>query len=187
MKKLLLFSAIGAIILFAWQFLSYAFPNFHKSATSYTPMQDSILKTIKEVNLPAGMYWLNQPDPALGRNEQEKWMEKRINEPWAVINYHTTNTMDMVIPMIRSFLVSFVVSMLLFWLFRQQTNPTLMKRIYLALAVSMIGFFFVPYSNYIWYKAPDIFAHFLDAIVPWVVLALIGHKLAMPKKEAAEG
>jgi hypothetical protein len=183
MKKLLLFSIIGAIILFAWQFLSYAFPNFHKSAVAYTAKQDTILSRINEVKLEDGMYWLNQPDPSLSSDEQEKWMEKRGTQPWAVINYHTTNTMSMTMPMIRSVIVGFVISMLLFWLFRQQSNPTLLKRIYLALAVGMIGFFFIPYSNFIWYKAPDIFAHFFDAIVPWVILALVGHKLAMPKKE----
>jgi len=182
MKKLLLFSAIGAIILFAWQFLSFAFPNFHKSATAYTVKQDSILSKIKEVNLPEGMYWLGQADPALSHDAQQKYQQSRAKEPWAVINYRRTNSMDMAMPMIRSIMVSFVTCMLLFWLFRQQANPTLMKRVFLALAVSMIGFFFGPYSNYIWYREPDIFAHFFDAIVPWIVLALIGHKLATPKK-----
>ena len=184
MKKLLLFSAMGAIILFVWQFLSYAFPNFHKPAMAYTPVQDSIMNRIKEVNLPGGMYWLNQADPSLSRDEQEKWMEKRANEPWAIINYRKEVSMSMTVNMIRSILVSFVASLLLFWLFIQQANPTLLKRIYLALAVSMIGFLFVPYSNFIWYKEPDIIAHFFDAIVPWIILALIGHKLAKSKRAA---
>ena len=177
MKRKLLFSLIGAIIIFAWQFLSYAMPNFHKSASGYTPMQDSLLLMLEKQGLSEGMYLLGQPDPSLSQAEQQAAMEKLDSKPWAVINYHKTNSMSMVMPMIRGIMVCFVISFLLFWLFQQQKNPTLMNRVYLALAVGMIGFFFVPYTNFIWYKAPDIFAHFADAIVPWVLLALIGHKM----------
>ena len=181
MKRKLLFSLIGAIVIFAWQFLSYAMPNFHKSAARYTPAQDSILNMIEKQGLKEGMYFLGQPDPSLSQAEQQAAMEKMDGKPWAIINYHETNTMSMAMNMTRGFLVCFVISFLLFWLFLQQKNPTLMNRLFLALAVGMIGFFFVPYTNFIWYKAPDIFAHFADAIVPWVILGFIGHKMA-PKQ-----
>jgi hypothetical protein len=178
MKRKLLFSLIGAIIIFAWQFLSYAMPNFHKSASGYTAAQDSILQVIAKQGLGEGMYFLGQPDPSLSQAEQQASMEKMEGKPWAIINYHQTNSMSMAMNMTRGFLVCFVISFLLFWLFLQQKNPTLMNRLYLALAVGIIGFFFVPYTSFIWYKAPDIFAHFADAIVPWVILGFIGHKMA---------
>ena len=178
MKYKLLFSVIGAIIIFAWQFFSYAMPNFHKSASTYTPAQDSILKLLQEQGLTEGMYLLGQPDPSLSQAEQQAMMEKLDGKPWAVINYRNANSMSMAMPMIRGLLVCFVISFLLFWLFLQQKNPTLTNRLLLALAVGMIGFFFVPYTNFIWYKEPDVFAHFADAIVPWVILGFIGHKMA---------
>lgn len=178
MKHKLLFSLIGAIIIFAWQFLSYAMPNFHKSATTFTPAQDSILQMLEKHGISEGMYLLGQPDPSLSQAEQQAMMETMEDKPWAVINYHKVNSMSMAMPMIRGFLVCFVISFLLFWLFLQQKSPTLMNRLLLSLAVGMIGFFFVPYTNFIWYKAPDIFAHFADAIIPWVILGLIGHKMA---------
>jgi hypothetical protein len=43
MKKHFLFALIGAAILFIWQFMSFAMPNFHKAAQGYTPLQDSLL------------------------------------------------------------------------------------------------------------------------------------------------
>jgi hypothetical protein len=178
MKHKLLFSLIGAIVIFAWQFLSYAMPNFHKSASAYTPAQDSILKMLEKQGLSEGMYFLGQPDPSLSMADQQAAMKDFEGKPWAVLNYHKVSSMSMTMPMIRSIMVCFVLSFLLFWLFLQQKSPTLMNRILLALAVGMIGFLFVPYSNFIWYKAPDIFAHFADAIVPWVILGFIGHKMA---------
>ena len=183
MKRKLLFSLIGAIVIFAWQFLSYAMPNFHKSASAYTPAQDSIFKALEKLGLKEGMYFLGQPDPSLSQAEQQTAMEKMDGKPWAVVNYHETNSMSMVMNMTRGFLVCIVISFLLFWLLLQQKNPTLINRMLLALAVGMIGFFFVPYTNFIWYKAPDIFAHFADAIFPWLILGFIGHKMApLPAK-----
>jgi hypothetical protein len=184
MKRKLLFSLIGAIVIFAWQFISYAMPNFHKSASAYTPVQDSILQTCEKLGLAEGMYFLGQPDPSLSQAQQQAAMEKLDGRPWAVLNFHEKNTMSMAMNMTRGFLVCFVVSFLLFWLFLQQKDPTLTNRLYLSLAVGIIGFFFVPYTNFIWYKAPDIFAHFADAIVPWLILGFIGHKMALlqPKK-----
>jgi len=178
MKRKLLFSLIGAIVIFAWQFLSYAMPNFHKSAGTYAPVQDSILKMCQKQGLKEGMYFLGQPDPSLSQAQQQASMEAMEGRPWAVINYHETNTMSMGMNMVRGFLVCLVISFLLFWLFQQQKDPTLMNRMFISLAVGMIGFFFVPYTNFIWYKAPDIFAHFADGIVPWVILGFIGNKMA---------
>lgn len=178
MTHKILFSIIGAIVIFAWQFFSYAMPNFHKAASAYTPAQDSILKMLAQQGITEGMYLLGQPDPSLSSEEQQAMMKEMDGKPWAVINFRNSNSMNMAMPMIRGLLVCFVISFLLFWLFLQQKNPTLMNRLYLSLAVGMIGFFFVPYTNFIWYKEPDIFAHFADAIVPWMILGLIGHKMA---------
>ncbi len=140
MKRKLLFSLIGAIVIFAWQFLSFAIPNFHKSAAAYSPTQDSILNMCQKQGLREGMYFLGQPDPSLSQAEQEVWMEKLEGKPWAVINYHETNSMSMAMNMTRGFLVCFVISFLLYWLFMQQKDQTLSNRLLLSLAVGMIGF-----------------------------------------------
>lgn len=178
MKQKIYFSLLGGVVIFIWQFLAFAMPNFHKSSTQYTPLQDSILQKLDEMGLQEGMYFLGQADPAADRAEQKMQYEKYEGKPWAVINYQEEMSMGMVMPMVRSFLVYVVISFLLFWLFLQQKNPSLRNRIFLALAVGMIGFFFHPYSAFIWYREPGIFASFADAIVPWVILGFIGHKMA---------
>lgn len=183
MKQKLLFTFIGAVVIFIWQFISFAMPNLHKPAASYTPAQDSILKVIEGLGVKEGMYFLRQPDPTLSMDEQNAYMEKTQGMSWGVINFHEDNTMSMTRNMIRGFVVCLVISFLLFWMFLQQKNPTLQNRILLAIAVGMIGFFFVPYTGFIWYKEPDIFAYFADAIVPWLILGFIGHKMA-PVNEA---
>lgn len=178
MKSRLFFSLIGAIIIFVWQFFSFAMPNFHRSANAYTPLQDSILNSFTKSGLKEGMYLLGQPDPSLSQEAQAESMKSLEGKPWAVLNYHASNTSDMAMPMIRGFLVCFVISFMLFWIFQQQKFPTLSNRLLIALAIGMIGFFYSPYTKFIWYKDPDIFAYFADGIIPWLLLGFIGHKMA---------
>ncbi len=179
MKQKILFSVIGGLILFIWQFLSFAMPNFHQSSMTYTPQQEEILNYLDEIGMEKGMYALGQPDPSLSQEEQQKQMENFAGKPWAVINYHETMEMDMVMPMVRGIIITIITAFLLFWLFTQQKNPTLLNRILLSLAVGIISFLYFPYSNFIWYKEPDIWAYFADGIVPWLILGFIGHKMAL--------
>jgi hypothetical protein len=183
MKRQLLFSLIGAVVIFVWQFLSFAIPNFHKSAMEYTPLQDEILQKLDEIGLDEGMYILGMPDPSMTPEEQREAMKEYEGRPWAVLNYQMSNSMDMVMPMIRGFIVCFIISFLLFWIFLQQKEGTLRNRLFISLAIGMIGFFFVPYTSFIWFREPDIWAYLADAIFPWAILGFIGHKMA-PKREA---
>ncbi len=178
MKKAILFSLLGGLILFAWQFVSWAMPNFHKNAQEYTPVQDGILQSIQESGLKEGMYVLGQPDPKLARPEYDAAMKNYENKPWAVLNYHERNDAGMAMNMIRSFIMMVLVSLIFFGLVRQQKDPTLLKRILLGLGIGAIGFMFIPYAYFIWFKAPDIWAYLLDGIAPWIVLGWLGHKLA---------
>ena len=178
MKKHLLFSLIGAVVIFIWQFISFAMPNFHNPSHGYTPAQDEILQKFQELGLKEGIYVLGMPDPSSTRAEQKAAMQAHEGKPWAVLNYQMNNSMDMVMPMIRGFLVCFVISFLLFWIFLQQKEASMKNRLFISMAVGLIGFFFVPYTRFIWYKEPDIWAYFADGLVPWLILGFIGHKMA---------
>ncbi len=186
MKRQLLFSLIGAVVIFIWQFISFGMPNLHNPGHGYTPLQGEILQKFQELGLEEGMYVLGMPDPSSTRAEQEATMASFEGKPWAVINYQMNNSMDMIMPMVRGFLVCFVISFLLFWVFQQQKEASLKNRLFLSMAVGLIGFFFVPYTRFIWFKEPDIWAYFADGIVPWLILGFIGHKMVRVKKDAMQ-
>jgi len=175
MKKSILFSLIGAVVLFAWQFLSFAMPNFHKAGMSYAPGQDTILEAIKSTGLKEGVYMLGQPDPNLPKEEYNKVMDSYMGKPWAMLNYQVANEDRMVMNMIRGFIMCLLMSALLFWILRQQKDPTLMKRLLVSLSIGLIGFFFFPYTHFIWYREADIWAYLLDGTIPWLLLGWIGH------------
>ena len=63
MKKTIVAAIVGGIIIFIWQFLSFALINFHKPAQNYTDKQDAIMNFLNSQQLPEGGYFLpNIPD-----------------------------------------------------------------------------------------------------------------------------
>ncbi len=169
------------VIIFGWQFLSYAMPSFHRASQTYTPAQLEILQQLREAGLKEGMYLLGQPDPALSPAQQEEAITALDGQPWAVLNYHEKNSYDMITPMLIGLLVCLLISFVLFWIYQQQKNPTLLNRLLISLAVGITGFLFIPLTRYLWYWEPDIWAHVLDATLPWLILGFIGHKMAVTK------
>lgn len=65
MKKALIGGLIGGLILFIWQFLSWSMLNIHGSQMSHTPYQDQILKTLDDLSVPEGTYFLPNVPPEL--------------------------------------------------------------------------------------------------------------------------
>ncbi len=180
MKKWITFSLAGGIILFVWQFLSFAMPNFHKAANEFTPLQDTLLSTFENLNLEEGMYMLGMPDP---NNKDQGMTIQGESYSWASLNYKVNDSTDMGMPMFRSIVIDILISIILFAIFMQLKNPTLLKRIMLSVGIGLIGFFFIAYSDFIWYREPDIFAYLLDAFVPWIILGWLGHTII--KREEA--
>ena len=178
MKKAIFFSLLGGLILFVWQFISFAMPNLHKSGVEYTPLQDEVLAAIESSGLQEGMYMLGQPDPELSGDASKTAMKKYEGKPWAILNYQAENSDKMAMNMIRGFIICIIVAAMFFWVIRQQKDPKLATRILTGLGIGLMGFLFVPYTNFIWFREPDIWGYFADGIVPWVILGWVGHKMA---------
>src|SRR6056300_1003559 len=119
MKNTLLFTLVGGLILFVWQFLSFAMLNLHGSASEHTPLQDPILERLAELELEAGMYALgtlsqeDYQDPA----KVEAYLAEQDGQPWAILNYHKEWSSDMTPNLVRSFIMNLLIAFGLFWLF----------------------------------------------------------------------
>ena len=178
MKNPIVYTLVGGLVLFVWQFLSYAAINLHGEAQAYTPKDQEILAFLESIELEHGMYALGAPSPE-ERNDpalQEAYLERTEGRSWGVLNYQPNWTNNMVPNLGRSLFMNLLTAFLLFWMMRNLSNRSLKRRLMLAVAVGWVGFMFFPYSHFIWYKNPDIWAHMLDATVPFAVLGLLGPK-----------
>lgn len=180
MNKTLLYTTVGGLVLFIWQFLSFAAVNLHGNSQEYTPKDKQILKFLASIELEEGMYALGSPspeersDPAL----QESYMRRMEGQPWARLNYRHHWSGDMSMNLIRSVIMNMLSAFLLFWLFRNVVDRNTGKCVMIAVAVGWVGFLFFPYSNFIWFKDPDIWAHMVDATVPFAMLGWLGSRWA---------
>ena len=178
MKRHILFALVGGIILFVWQFISFAGANLHALSMEYTPLQDEILADLQARGLEEGMYVLGMPSPDLGPEAHTAEIVRRVGQPWAVLNYHGSLSNNMGMNMFRGLATGIAIAWLFFWLILQQKSTDLKHRIILSLCVGLISFLVVPYTNFIWYQNPDIMAHLMDGVAPWLVLGWLGHRMA---------
>jgi hypothetical protein len=186
MKKVLIGSIVGGIILFVWQFLSFALINFHKPAQNYTEKQDAIMSYLNSQNLKDGGYVLPALPEGATMEEHEKAMDAAVGKPWASVQYHSKMENDMVISMIRGLAVDIVIVLLFCWLARRLAGARSRTIFTAAVLTGLIIFFNAPYTNFIWYKTFDIWAHFLDALVSWGFVGLwLGWWLTRGKKDKA--
>lgn len=180
MKNQLLFSITGGVILFVWQVLSHVAPDFHSSSDAYTPHQDTILSVLKETQLESGFYKLGVQDP----NSYVKPEKKKpgYNSTWARLNYRKNDSNDMLFPMIRTYVTDVLIAFFIFMMLKNMNPSSLRKKLFLATGVGLIGFLYLSYSDFIWYKSPDIWAYFFDSTIPFILLGLFAHSV-LPKQE----
>ena len=175
MKKAIIGSIVGALIIFLWQFLSFGFVTLHQSAQNYTDKQDAILSFLNSQGLKDGGYAMPGVPQGTSWSEMQKKMKDYDGKPYAMIQYHSTSNMSMnamYMNMIRGFLVNFVIVLLFCWLVSRMTTPGFATIFFSALAVGMISFLNQPYTGDIWYKYFDIWAYFLDALIAWGVTGI---------------
>ena len=172
MKKFVIGALVGAIIIFIWQFVSFAALNLHKPAQQYTEKQDAIMSFLNSQGLKEGGYILPPLPEGSSMEEHNNAMKAAEGKPWAVIQYHSTLEDKMVMNMIRGFLVDFAVVLLFCWLVGKMAAPTMKTIVTSALVVGLITFLFQPYTGNIWYEYFDIWIYLLDAIVCWGLTGL---------------
>lgn len=94
MKKILIGSLVGAVILFIWSFLAWAILPLHLHTFMYTPSQDSILQVLANGNMESGAYWMPMADnrnvssfDSKYQEETERVMTESAGKPMATVLY----------------------------------------------------------------------------------------------------
>jgi hypothetical protein len=175
MKKMIIGAVVGAIIMFAWQFISFGLANFHGPAQAYTDKQDAIMGFLKNQGIKEGGYLMPSAPSTASRAEAEAAMKASDGKPWARIEYHNeagNNINAMMMNMVRGLLVNIVIVLLFCWIIGKMGAPRFGTILAASVCVGLIGFLNQPYTGFIWYKTFDIWAYFFDAIIAWGLTGL---------------
>ena len=165
MKKQLIATLVGGVILFLWQFLSWSLLNVHASEMKYTANQDKIMETLGQT-LDEGSYFLPGMPPGSSPEAQQAQMESSMGKPWATISYHKSMQMSMGMNMFRGFVVDLLAVFLLVLLLSQFASLDMKTAVFAALAVGGIGYLTIPYLNNIWFETHSM-GYLIDAVVQW--------------------
>lgn len=171
MKKMLIGAFVGGLILFIWQFLSWAMLNIHQSNMKYTPNQDKILEVLNTNLTEEGAYFLPNVPPTMPADQHQAAMEKNIGKPWATLTYHQSMRADMSMNMIRGFIIDFLAVLLLCYLLLGNPNLDFKRIVLSSIAVGLIGYLTVSYLNSIWFEGNTI-PELIDAVVQFGLCGL---------------
>lgn len=170
MKKQLIATLVGGIILFVWQFLSWSMLNVHGKEFQYTANQDKILAALTE-NMTAGDYYLPNLPPGSSKEAQEKYMTEAIGKPWALISYHPSMSMNMGMNMTRGLAADLLAVFLLVWLFGKFAQLDFRTVLLSSLALGFIGYLTSAYLNAIWFERQSI-PYLIDSVVQWGLIGV---------------
>jgi hypothetical protein len=175
MKKWLIGSLVGGILVFLWQFLSWTILPLHSGEAKYTPAEKEILKTLSASGLKDGMYMLpTAPPEASSMEDHEKIMKEMEGKPWATLIYRSAYKNDMVMPMIRGFLVDWFLVFTLIYILTRGGTPTAIRVLAGSVAIGLFTFLVGPYTMHNWFQTPNetYTGHLIDGIVAWGLVGI---------------
>ena len=174
MKKWVIGSLVGAIIVFAWQFFSWTMLGIHSGEEKYTSAQDQVLSALSSSNMEDGMYMLPTTQPGATMQEQQNLMQQNEGKPWARIVYVKSMSTSMTTPIIIGFIVDIILVVLLISILVRGGLPSFTGIFTGAIAVALFSFLWEPYTQHNWYNVTwsAIKGHLIDDIVAWGLCGL---------------
>ena len=170
MKKSIVGSIVGGLLIFIWQTVSWTVLDLHRPVQDYTAKQDTIMGFLNSQLSKDGGYIMPGLPPGSTNEEMMKNGEKAYGKPWATVQYHTKYTFtmnDMYMNMFRGLVATIVMVWLLCWILGKWNKLSFVNIFIACIFTGLIVFINQPYNTYIWYKIFDVRAHLIDALASW--------------------
>jgi hypothetical protein len=171
MKKIIIGSLVGAVLLFGWQTLSWMVLGIHDKAFKYTPAQDSLISVISNNLKEEGQYVMPNVPTNATQKEMEECMQKNDGKPWAVVSYHKTRNMDMTMPIILGFLICLVCIVICCLVIKRLENKSFNGILGTSLCFGIVCFLFASYMGHNWMQTSwDVLTgDLIDDLVGWTL------------------
>jgi hypothetical protein len=169
MKKLIIGSLVGGLLIFIWQTLSWTALQLHDKGLAYTPKQDSVMQFLSSQFSEDGSYYMPRLEKAGTTDEMEKHMEAMKGKPYALVQYYQSFDASMGVNIAKGLVINIVMVAFLCWILMKIPSGNPGTTFTVCLFVGVIVFINSPYTGHIWYPRADIMAHFIDALVSWAL------------------
>ncbi len=174
MKKWLIGSLVGALLVFVWQFLSWTVLHFHYSESKYTPTQDSILRNLSSNLKEGGVYMMPTVPPGSSMETEQEVRKKANGNPMAMVTYVTSFDNSMTMPMIRGYLINLFLVFSFIYIISRGSMPSGMRIFAAAIALGFFSWLWGPYMSHNWMQLPLEATHgnLIDDLVAWGLVGI---------------
>ena len=172
MKKLIIGSLVGAVLLFGWQAVAHMFMHHHDAAYKQVPNEAAVLSALSSIQQ-EGQYMVPGMDMNASQEEMQKADEAMRGKPWAMITYHPVYEADMAVSSIRSFVTALLC--VLIFIAIVGTHQRSFGRVFLkALGLGFLTWMLVWYNQNIWMQTPwDVIrGELIDLLAGWALVGL---------------
>ena len=171
MKNVVIGSLVAAVIVFAYQAMSWMVPLFHANTLKYSAQQDAILAAISQNLTEDGVYAIPNVPPGSTNEQHEEFSKNMLGKPSAVVHFHKSFDMNMgkqmamgfVLNLIAAFTIAYVM-----WTAREKLVGFGSK---FALAIAFAGFTILQSSLMManWWQTPGHYlsGEIIDHLVGW--------------------
>lgn len=173
MKKVLIGTLVGAILVFGWQAVAHMAMHHHDAGYKPSANDEAVLNALSANMKDEGQYYV----PAINMNataeEQQKLMESRKGKPWAIIAYHPSFDEDMGSSILRSF-VTALLCVAIFIALMGRYPGNFLSVFLKGLGIGFFSFMFIWYNQNIWMQTPwsVISGELIDNLVAWGLCGL---------------
>lgn len=173
MKRILIGTLVGAILVFGWQAAAHMFMHHHDDAFKKVANQEAVLSALSGMFAEEGQYLIPRTDPNASQEEMAKQNEAMKGKPWALVTYHPSFENNMGTSILRGFSTALLSVLIFIWLIGR--NPGGFGNIFLkGLAFGFVMFMYIHYNANIWMLTPwsVIKGELIDLLVAWGLCAL---------------
>ena len=171
MGKVVIGAVVAAIIVFAYQAMSWMVLPVHTNTLKYSAQQDVILAAIAQNLTEDGVYAIPNVPPGSTQEQHTEFSNNMIGKPWALVYFHKSFGMNMAKDMLMGFVLNLIAAFTIayvMWTAREKLAGFGSK---FALAIAFAGFTILQSSLMManWWQTP---AHYLsgeiiDHLVGW--------------------
>ncbi len=189
MKRTLIATIVGTLIIFFAQALSWMISPIHKHSFKTTDKQDAILSAISSNLTEDGLYYLPMLSPEAPHEEQEKFMNEQMGKPAAAINYMQAAHYNMGTNMVCGFIFTFIGVWIIVWILSKASNifNTMGSRVTVVFSLAILVVFRSYMMEWNWMNSPMhyISGQIIDELLGGLLLGLwLGWYLGRAPKAA---
>ena len=173
MKRLLISSLVGAILVFGWQSVAHMFMHHHDKSFKVAPDQEKTIATLSGIFKEEGRYLIPRSSLDASGEEMEKFEESMKGKPFAMVTFNLNHQSNMGMSVLRGFATAFLCVLIFIWILGRN-HGSAGSVLFKGVGLGFLMFIYIFYNQNIWWQTPwsVISGELIDCLVAWGLCGL---------------